>query len=569
MKPILDVQTLTIRAVPSLQESAETHEADLVIVGGGLGGVAAALAACRRGRSVCLLEETDWLGGQATAQGVSALDENPYIETSGGTASYAEFRWRIRDWYRRHTRLTPEAQANERLNPGNGWVSRLCFEPRVGVAVIDDLLRPHQAAGRLQVFRRTKAFHVETEGDRIVAVLGMNLEEGSARRFTGAYFLDATELGDLLPLAGVEHVVGAESRAETGEPHARDVARPDCVQSLTYTFAVEFCPGENHVLDEPPNYAFWRDHQPYTFRHYYGDERGWVSYRMFETGEGTYGPFWTYRRLIDRNNFDDPAYRNDVAMINWPGNDFRDGNVLAEGATVQLDALRRAKELALGLCYWLQTEAPRDDGGQGYPELKLRLDVMDTADGLSQFPYIRESRRIKARTTIREQDVSAAFQAGPRAALFDDAVGIGLYGIDIHPGLVPEVSVPSPAQPFQIPLGALIPVRVTNLLPACKNLGTTHITNGCYRLHPVEWNVGEAAGALAAFGLRTGFSPAEVAADLRRVRAFQTDLAESGVPLFWYEDVPLDHPRFAAIHLRSVRGEVPLAVEGLRCAALT
>ncbi len=39
---------------------------------------------------------------------------------------------------------------------------------------------------------------------------------------------------------------------------------------------------------------------------------------------------------------------------------------------------------------------------------------------------------------------------------------------------------------FQIPPGALIPRRIENLLPACKNLGTTHITNGCFRLHPVE-----------------------------------------------------------------------------------
>jgi hypothetical protein len=45
-------------------------------------------------------------------------------------------------------------------------------------------------------------------------------------------------------------------------------------------------------------------------------------------------------------------------------------------------------------------------------------------------------------------------------------------------------------------LGALIPIRMENLLPAAKNIGTTHITNGCYRMHPVEWNIGEAAGAL-------------------------------------------------------------------------
>src|SRR3712207_8972640 len=48
--------------------------------------------------------------------------------------------------------------------------------------------------------------------------------------------------------------------------------------------------------------------------------------------------------------------------------------------------------------------------------------------------------------------------------------------------------------PFQVPLGAMIPVRVNNLIAGCKNIGTTHVTNGCYRLHPVEWTIGEAAG---------------------------------------------------------------------------
>ncbi len=55
----------------------------------------------------------------------------------------------------------------------------------------------------------------------------------------------------------------------------------------------------------------------------------------------------------------------------------------------------------------------------------------------------------------------------------------------------------APGYPFQIPLGALLPVRVDNLLPACKNLGTTRITSGAYRVHPVERSIGEAAGALA------------------------------------------------------------------------
>jgi hypothetical protein len=71
---------------------------------------------------------------------------------------------------------------------------------------------------------------------------------------------------------------------------------------------------------------------------------------------------------------------------------------------------------------------------------------------------------------------------------------VGSYRIDLHPTTRQRTYVDISSWPFQIPLGALIPVRVENLLPACKNLGVTHITNGCYRLHPVEWNIGEAAG---------------------------------------------------------------------------
>ena len=86
----------------------------------------------------------------------------------------------------------------------------------------------------------------------------------------------------------------------------------------------------------------------------------------------------------------------------------------------------------------------------------------------------------------------------PRAALFSDSVGVGWYAIDIH-GQATDVVYTAPTKPFQIPLGALVSRHLDNLLAACKNIGTTHITNGCYRLHPVEWNIGEAAGALAAF----------------------------------------------------------------------
>src|SRR5690606_34394800 len=120
-------------------------------------------------------------------------------------------------------------------------------------------------------------------------------------------------------------------------------------------------------------------------------------------------------------------------------------------------------------------------------------------DGLAMAPYIRESRRIQALRTIREQDVSALHRPGDiLAERFEDSVGIGYYRIDLHPSTGGDNYIDVPSLPFRIPLGALIPAEAQNLLPAAKNIGTTHLTNGCYRLHPVEWNIGEAAGLLAA-----------------------------------------------------------------------
>ena len=124
-------------------------QCEVLIAGGGMGGVAAALAAARAGRSVLLVEETDWLGGQMTSQGVSALDEHRFIETFGGTRSYQALRQTIREIYRSEYPFT-ESTA-EPLNPGNGWVSRLCFEPAVGARAVETLLAPHVEAGRLQI----------------------------------------------------------------------------------------------------------------------------------------------------------------------------------------------------------------------------------------------------------------------------------------------------------------------------------------------------------------------------------------------------------------------------------
>src|SRR5688500_2486684 len=127
---------------------------DILIVGGGTGGVAAALAIAREGGTCVMTEPTDWVGGQLTSQAVPP-DENRWIEgdenVQSATASYLELRELVRTWYRQNRPLTDAARGDERLNPGNGWVSHLCFEPAVGHAVLQSLLAPHAAGGAIKV----------------------------------------------------------------------------------------------------------------------------------------------------------------------------------------------------------------------------------------------------------------------------------------------------------------------------------------------------------------------------------------------------------------------------------
>jgi FAD dependent oxidoreductase len=168
----------------------------------------------------------------------------------------------------------------------------------------------------------------------------------------------------------------------------------------------------------------------------------------------------------------------------------------------------------------------------------LREDVMGTWDGLAKYVYVRESRRIRAEFSVLEQHVGVEARSGLRGAeVFNDSVGVGSYRIDLHPSTGGRNYVDISSWPFQIPLGALIPVRVENLLPANKNIGTTHITNGCYRLHPVEWNIGEAAGALAAYCLQKGLAPRQVRNVPEHLEDFQRVLVGQGFELKWPENI--------------------------------
>lgn len=530
---------------------ASELSATLVIAGGGIGGCAAALSALRNGLDVIMTEETDWIGGQLTSQGVPP-DEHSWIETHGAPKSYRVYRNAVRDYYRRNYPLTAAAKARQNLNPGNAVVSALCHEPKVSLAVLIEMLAPYISSGKLNLLTEHKVRSAEYSGNKVKALKVQSLRTGRSYILKGTYFVDATETGELLPLTGTEFVMGTESRNDTRELHAPLKADPDNQQAFTVCFAMDYVPGSNNVGNKPAEYDFWRNLVPKMEPAWSGKlldlsysnpktlEKKTLGFNPDGSATGPNLNLWNYRRILAKDNFTPGAFSGDICTVNWPQNDYTLGNLLGVSQKEFDHHVGRAKQLSLSLFHWLQTEAPRPDGKQGWPGLRLRKDIMGTEDGMAKYPYIRESRRIKALFTVLEEHVGqenriqvAGQVAGKKAADFYDSVGIGYYHIDLHPSSRGNNYIDFASLPFQIPLGSLLPVRMENLLPANKNIGTTHITNGCYRLHPVEWSIGEAVGLLVSYSLKKQVIPQKVREGKELLEGFQDFISGQGIDTKW------------------------------------
>ena len=557
---VVDVQRVPATGDPtsaivsvSVPASPRVVRCDLLVAGAGAGGVAAALSAAKRGSTVCLTEETDVIGGQFHS--TPALDEHKFIEVSGATRSYYEVRNGIREHYRKKYKLAAGLRAIDNLNPGSCYVSSLCYEPEVGVAVLQSMLAPYRS--KVQTMLRTKVISADVSGGRVQSVLAYGFEAREVVRIVPRFVLDATETGDLLPLLKVPYTVGSEAKAVTGEPHAALAANPACVQSFTYTFAISYDTKGEHRVPKPAGYERIRDSQPFSLRINYPEENGWRGYFQYSMfGEDapvpnnmSPKPFFNWRRLLARKTFE--GVTSDVALMNWPKQDYHEESLLDRTPEDTVRVLQAAKNVSNSFLYWLQNDVPRDEGkGTGYPGFQLRKDVMGSEDGLSKYPYIRESRRIVAQGRVTEQDLRIDDASAVRAKPFTDSIGTGFYMVDIHPCGANERGTMMMPKPFQVPMSAMLPKGLTNFLPASKNLGVTHLTNGAFRLHPIEWNIGEVAGVMANMAVAAGSIPG--------ANQVQREIIAAGVPVVWFDDLAVDDPAFAAVQLAAIRGLYPI-----------
>jgi hypothetical protein len=451
----------------------QTYTADVLVVGGGTGGTAAAIQAARRGAKTMIVSEFSWLGGMLTSAGVSAPDGNELIAFQTGLwgAFLQELRHR---------------------QPGgldNSWVSFFSYDPRVGAEIFADWVKElpnlHWISGQvpLEVLRQGNC------------ITGVRFADFTVE---AKVILDGTELGDLLALADIPYRWGWELRSHWDEPSApathNTITEKYPVQSPTWVVIMQDF-GDDLAPEIPaaPNY------NPSLF------DGAWENYGAEQ--------FLNYGRLP-----------GDRFMINWPikGNDYGEGvGRLVESETSKAQFLQESRWHSQNFAHFIQSQL-----GRRYGLAEQVFPGAETAFALH--PYYRESRRLIGLTTIREQDILPV-AGGKVASLFPDTVAIGNYANDHHyPGFDLPLQPKSirwggrwTGTPFTIPYRCLIPATTDGLLVCEKNISVSHIANGATRLQPVVMGIGQAAGMAAAMCVELGLQPRDLP-----VRALQEALLQ-------------------------------------------
>ena len=206
------ISTFALAAICCI--SCSTLEYDVIVVGGGASGTAAAVQSARMGSRTLILEQTPWLGGMLTSAGVSAID-GCYRLRAG---IFGEFCDSLAQRYGGYEALQ------------TGWVSNILFEPHVGARVFDNMCGKEQA---LTVMKDVNFRYIRKRGSGWVV-------NANGRRYACKVLIDGTELGGAAKECGARYEVGDEN---------------GITQDLTYVIiAKDYGPGADKTIPKPRNY---------------------------------------------------------------------------------------------------------------------------------------------------------------------------------------------------------------------------------------------------------------------------------------------------------------------------
>lgn len=543
----------------------------ILVVGGSTAAYSATLTALRMNLDVVLVQPLMVVGGQFTAQALPASDDGDLLRAKAGlyTVDGEEFAIsKAQRQFRERQRDLQPVSGRKDFNPGGGWVSPFAATPVVAATAMNDAIAPYLANNKLKLIPYSEPIEVLFEQPagarrKVTGVRFKDSQTGASFTVTAKVAIEATDLGDVLEVGQIESRVGQEARHETGEAILPEQARPQCQQSITFDVLVEHtAPGKGVPMGVPSGYGKdpWLNFHEFTGNFWVKDKQGsWTKWDFLSD----FGIF-RYRRLQRAQSHEKKVCHGDVAVINWGtsqepdrhccGNDYRNGYLVGVPREERQLHIKRARDRAQAYIHYLQTH--------GVPDLKPRGDLTWTKDGIALEPYVREARRGVALTTVRHEDVAESFFPNQaRAKCFTDSVGIGQYHyMDLHgndqPGHVSPRGKDVVALPFSLPLGALVPVSTDGLVLSAKSLGTTHITNAAYRMHPMEWAIGEASGFLAVYSVWMDLQPRVVATNEAHIRTIQGFLTRNGIPIFWFDDVSHNDSDFEPIQVLAAAGVI-------------
>jgi hypothetical protein len=480
-----------------------TINTEVLVIGGGTGGTAAAIQCARMGVKTLLIEETNMLGGMLTSAGVSCTDGNDQLP--GGI--WEEFRQALYKHY-----------GKNKLN--SGWVSNTNFEPHVG----DSIFKAWASKEKdLTVFYNYRVTAIKKDGNKVTGAGFENINDESGIKVNAKIVIDGTELGDVFAKAGAAYDLGMDDPKLSGEKEARE--KNNIIQDLTWAAILkDYGVGADKTIARPPDY----------------DSTKYFCSTADAPCNGKPYQFDT-KKVLDYGKLPrSPGATHDKYMLNWPayGNDFY-LNVVEDSYELRAISYEKAKLQTLGFIYFLQTTL-------GMKHIGLADDELNC--GMALIPYNREGRRVKGVVRLNIDHLKDPYNY----TLYRTGISVGDYPVDHHhaqyPGKVPEIEFP-PIPAFNIPLGCLIPEKIDGLIVCEKGISVTNIVNGSTRLQPVVLLTGQAAGVLAAKSIKDKKRIRDIP-----VREVQEELLKLKCYLMPFVDVKPDDPHWEAIQRVGVTG---------------
>ena len=435
---------------------------DIAVIGGGPGGIPAAIAAARRGKKVIIVERNAFLGG-AAASGLGILG---YIDKQGNKALGGIAQELIDRLMEMHGALghnrCPVHNSISSISPECFKIVavEMCCETGVDVLFNQELL------------------DVAVENNRVTAVTVYG--KCTQTVIHADVFIDATGDGDLAYLAGASFVSGQD---ETGimQPSTLmfTVTNYDLEKLLVHSekHPEDFGVKENYAVGYSPEY--FRQHPSHCY----------------------IGLTEMIKKARLAGDFDIP--RNQFIYITTPTE-----GALAINTTriINIDA-SDPYQLSNGLV-------------QGYQQIHTLMKFMnkyvpgfEKARIASIAPSlgIRETRHFKGMYRLTRREMYSDYVKA-------NAIAQSAYNIDIHSGVKDHIDLTPVDKPFGIPYGCLVPEQLDGLLLSGRTICLDTETYASARVMGPCIAVGEAAGEAAVISIEDQVNVREVEIEKLRER---------------------------------------------------